>query len=116
MRLAIIGGRDFDDYGKLAVTIHNHFYLVQITEIVSGGAKGVDSLAKKYARQYLNIKYTEYPAEWGKYGKSAGFRHNQTIVDNCDMILAFWDGMSRGAVDTIEKAKRAKKPTFIVYY
>ncbi len=115
-RLAIVGGRDFNDYEKLAITIHNHFYLVQITEIISGGANGADSLAKKYARQYLNIKYREFPAEWVKYGRSAGFIRNQTIVDNCDMVLAFWDGKSRGTADTIEKAKRAMKPTFIVYY
>lgn len=115
-RLAIIGSRTFDDYGKLAVTIHNHFYLVQITEIISGGAKGADSLAKKYARQYLNIKYTEFPAEWNKYGKSAGFIRNQQIIDNCDLLLAFWDGESRGTADTIEKAKKARKPTFIIYF
>jgi len=115
MRLAIVGSRTFNDYGRLAVTIHNHFYLVQITEIISGGAKGADSLAKKYTRQFLNIKYKEFPAEWNIYGKSAGFLRNQTIVDNCDMVLAFWDGQSRGTADTIAKAKKAKKPTFIVY-
>jgi len=116
MKLAIAGSRTFNDYGKLAVTIHNHFYFVQIREIISGGAKGADFLAKKYAQQHLNIKYKEFPAEWDKYGKSAGFIRNQTIVDNCDMLLVFWDGLSRGTQDTIEKAKKAKKPTFIVYF
>ncbi len=116
MKLAIVGGRDFNDYGKFVVTIHNHFYLVRITEIISGGAQGADSLAKRYARQYLNIEYKEHPAEWGKFGKPAGFIRNQTIVDNCDMVLAFWDGESRGTADTIEKAKRAKKTTIIIYY
>ena len=116
MKLAIVGGRNFNDYGKLALTIHNHFYLVQITEIISGGAKGADSLAKKYARQYLNIKYREFPAEWDKYGKRAGYLRNQTIVDNCDMVLAFWNGVSKGTQDTIEKAKKAKIPTLIIYY
>ncbi len=116
MKLAIVGGRDFNDYGKLAVTIHNHFYFVQITEIISGGANGADSLAKKYARQYLNIKYKEFLPDWKNEGKSAGFNRNTKIVNECDMVLAFWNGMSRGTANTIEKAKRAKKPTFIMYY
>ena len=115
MRLAIVGSRTFDDYGKLAVTIHNHFYLVQITEIISGGAEGADSLAKKYTQQFLNIKYHEFLPDWNKLGKSAGFIRNQKIVDACDMVLAFWDGESKGTKHTIDLAKKAKKPTFIVY-
>jgi len=116
MKLAIVGSRTFDDYGMLACKIHNHFYLVQIREIISGGANGADSLAKKYARQHLNIKYTEFPADWNKHGKAAGFIRNQQIVDACDTVLAFWDGKSAGTKDTIERAKRAKKSTFIVYF
>ena len=116
MKLAIVGGRDFNDYGKLAATIQNHFYLVQITEIISGGANGADSLAEKYARQYQNIKYVEFLPDWKNEGKVAGFNRNQKIVNECDMVLAFWDGVSRGTKDTIEKAKKAHKPTFIVYY
>lgn len=117
MKLAIVGGRDFNDYNILTTWVDSIFYMqnTNLKFVVSGGAKGADSLAKKYTDEHI-AEYIEYPAEWNKYGKSAGFIRNQTIVDNCDMVLAFWDGQSRGTADTIEKAKKAKKPTFIVYY
>ena len=118
MRLAIVGGRDFNDYEKLLNIVAEHFekwFELGVLEIISGGANGVDALAKKLAK-HQGLGYVEYPADWNKYGRRAGYLRNQTIVDNCDMVLAFWDGQSRGTADTIEKAKRAMKPTFIVYY
>ena len=119
MKLAIVGGRDFNDYTLLEVWVDSitsmQFDREDNIVIVSGEAKGADSLAFRFAEEH-RIEMRVYPAEWDKYGKSAGFIRNQTIVDNCDMVLAFWDGESRGTADTIEKAKRAKKPTFIIYY
>ena len=116
MKLAIVGGRDFDDYALLANIIFSSLCPLDfIMEIISGGAKGADHLAENFAENN-DIPLTVFPAEWDKYGKSAGFIRNQLIVDNCDMVLAFWDGQSRGTADTIEKAKKAKKPTFIIYY
>jgi len=112
MRLATVGGRDFDNYSLVKYWCDAFRYNLHI---ISGGAKGADSLGKKYASERF-LPYSEYPAEWSKYGKSAGFLRNQTIVDNCDMVLAFWDGKSRGTADTISKAKKGKKPTFIVFY
>ena len=113
MKLAIVGSRTFSDFNLLQRTM-NFFIFEDIKEIISGGARGADFLGKRYAENYA-IKFTEYLAGWDKYGKSAGFIRNQTIVDNCDMVLAFWNGESRGTADTIEKARKAKKPTFIVY-
>jgi hypothetical protein len=114
MKLAIVGGRDFNDYCLLSDILYDYFDKF-ILEIISGGAKGADFLGKRYAENH-GISYIDFPACWDKYGKSAGFKRNQTIVDACDMVLAFWDGKSKGTQDTINKAKKAKKPTFIVYY
>ncbi len=117
MKLAIVGGRTFNDYDLLVTWADSVFYM-QGTDskfVVSGGASGADSLAERYANTHI-ADLIKFPAEWKKYGKSAGFIRNQTIVNNCDMVLAFWDGVSRGTADTIAKAKKAKKPTFIVYY
>ena len=115
MKLAIVGGRDLNDYTLLANTIFSSLCPIDfITEIVSGGAKGVDTLVGNFAENN-GIPLKVFPAEWNKYGKSAGFIRNQTIVDNCDMVLAFWNGESRGTDNTIAKAKKAKRPTFIVY-
>ena len=122
MKLAIVGGRDFNDQFTMAEYIA--IFMTAFTnkecnppevEVISGGAKGADSLGEKFAKIY-QCKVTVFKPDWKKYGKSAGFRRNQTIVDNCDMVLAFWDGVSRGTEDTIRKAKKARKPTFIVYY
>ena len=119
MRLAIVGGRDFNNYELLESILWDLLHVrrsdIPKDIIVSGGAKGADSLGKKYAKEE-ELECVEYLPEWDKYGKSAGFLRNQTIVNNCDMVLAFWDGQSRGTADTIEKAKRAMKPTFIIYY
>jgi len=115
VRLAIVGSRTFNSYEQLAGFIYDSLCpLDYITEIISGGAKGADLLGENFAENN-DISCKVFYADWDKYGKSAGFIRNQTIVDNCDMILAFWDGESRGTADTIEKAKKAKKPTFIVY-
>ena len=117
MRLAIIGGRDFNDYDLLKryasiLTVKSPCPHIVI---ISGGAKGADSLAEKYTREHRYDSQIFLP-DWKNEGKVAGFNRNQKIVNECDMVLAFWDGASHGTRDTIEKAKRAKKPTFIVYY
>jgi hypothetical protein len=118
MKLAIVGSRTFNNYEQLAGVLYDLFGLGRSTPkdtIISGGAKGADKLAKDFAENW-DLEYIEFPAEWDKFGKSAGFIRNQQIVDACDMVLAFWDGKSRGTKDTIDKARIAKKPTLIVYF
>ena len=117
MRLAIVGGRDFDDYDVLVTWADSIFYMQDTDSkiVVSGGARGADSLARRYAGEHI-AEYLEFPADWETHGKAAGFIRNQQIVDACDMVLAFWDGKSKGTQDTITKAKKAKKSTFIVYF
>lgn len=112
-KLAIVGGRDFNDY-DLLLRYMGLFLFEDIGTIISGGAQGADRLGERYAK-YYGIQLDIFLPEWSKYGTSAGFIRNQLIVDNCDMVLAFWNGESRGTADTIEKARKAKKPTFIVY-
>ncbi len=115
MRIAIVGSRTFSDYGLLAKTIFDFLAPIDsTTHIISGGAKGADALGEKFA--YKNgAKLTVYRPEWIKYGKSAGFLRNQLIVDSCDIVIAFWDGVSRGTADTLNKAKKAKKPILTVF-
>jgi len=116
MKLAIVGSRTFDDYDLLLDKLTLFFDArVQFNTVVSGGAKGADLLGERWAN-YWGLEIERYFPAWNKHGKAAGFIRNQQIVDACDMVLAFWDGKSQGTADTIEKAKRAKKPTFIVYF
>lgn len=99
MKIAVVGSRTFSDYILLKSVLNLAAKYGFVTEIVSGGAQGADSLAKKYAQEH-NVSYKEFPAQWDIYGKSAGFIRNKLIVEYCDMVIAFWDGKSRGTNDT----------------
>lgn len=115
MKLGIIGSRTFTDYDLFLSVVSR---LVEgwsrIDEIVSGGANGADSLASRYAG-YFGIKMTVIKPDWKTHGRAAGFLRNTQIVEQSDMIVAFWDGKSAGTKDSIDKAKVLKRPTLIVY-
>lgn len=119
MRLGIIGSREFSDYDLLKKTLKQHWFCSQwgtwIKEVVSGGAKGADFLAARWAKEN-HIKLTEYIPDWEKYGKRAGPIRNEDIVKNSDAVLAFWDGKSKGTGNSLSIAKRLKKPTIIIYF
>lgn len=106
MKTAIIGGRNLNN----EITLN---FLPSL--IISGGAKGIDSKAKEYAK--LNkIEYLEFKPEYDKYHfKQAPLIRNKQIVDNCDILVAFWDGESKGTKFTIEYAKKQNKEVIINY-
>ena len=112
MELAIIGSRSFNDYDKLKNEVDK---IENITTIISGGAKGADTLAEKYAFE-KNIPIKIFPANWSKFGKRAGIIRNKEIIDNCDKVIAFWDGESRGTTNSITVAKNKGKGVILVYY
>lgn len=89
MRIAIVGSRDLhvDDLGA---------YLPDgVTEIISGGAKGIDTDARTYALRH-GIKLTEIRPEYERYGRGAPLRRNIEIIEQADLVLALWDGHSHG--------------------
>ena len=110
MRVAIVGSRTFTNPRVIAEAITRLQEKYDDLTIVSGGAKGTDSLAAAIvvARK---IPLTVHLPEWSVYGKSAGFRRNQTIVDDSDMIIAFFaDGpRSAGTNHTVHIARDAGK-------
>jgi hypothetical protein len=111
MKVAVIGGRDFNDYDKLKEVLG--FFPISV--VVSGGAIGADTLGEKYADEN-GISKEIYVPQWDLFGKKAGFMRNTTIVENSDIVIAFWDSKSRGTRDSIEKANKLRKSTFIIYY
>lgn len=115
MRLAIIGSRTFNNYELLCREIDKLKVFYEIDIIVSGGANGADTLGKCYAQEH-NIPFVAFTADWQKYGKAAGMIRNQTIVDDSDYIIAFWDGVSRGTKDSIRRASKCKKRYKIIYF
>ena len=81
--------------------------------IISGGAKGVDTLAEQYAKAH-GIETLIIRPDYSRYGRSAPIRRNDSIVDYADMVLAFWDGKSRGTKYSIEYAKKIGKPVKVI--
>ena len=111
MKVAVVGSRGFDDYPLLKETLSNH----QITRIISGGARGADSLAEQFAREH-NIQTDIYRPDWKSYGRAAGPKRNRTIVENSDKIIAFWDGESKGTKSSIDLAKKLGKEVIVIRY
>ena len=105
-RVIIAGGRNFQDYDMLAA--YMDFLLSKTTEdveIVCGMARGADRLGEKYAME-RGLQIHRMPANWNKYGKTAGYKRNIEMADEADALAAFWDGKSRGTAHMIETAKK----------
>lgn len=114
MKVIIAGCRDFNDFGfiKESIDMLISSGKVNITEIVSGKAKGADTLGEKYA-SLNNIPVKEFPANWNLYGKKAGFLRNQEMGNYADCLIAFWDSNSKGTKHMIEYMKGLKKQVFV---
>ncbi len=110
-KLAIVGSRGFADRALVMDFVRR---LPMDTEVVSGGAQGVDSWAELSAR-YRGMKVTVLYANWKQHGKSAGVIRNRKIVEYADRVVAFHDGASLGTALTIDLARRAGKPVEVVY-
>jgi hypothetical protein len=110
VRIAIVGSRDYPDMRQV---VRHVCSLPEDTVIVSGGARGVDTVAVETAK-LIGLKTCVYPADWDRYGKKAGFVRNHTIVENADRIFAFWDGKSRGTSHTIWLARQEGKTIHVI--
>jgi len=111
MKAAIIGSRSFNNYDLVLETLLE--YENTITLIVSGGAKGADTLGERWAKEKNKEVLIFYP-EWDKYGKSAGFRRNKDIIENSDIVFAFWDGVSKGTKSSIDLTNKLNKELKII--
>lgn len=102
MKIAIVGSRNL-------MLINLEQYLPEdVTEIVSGGAQGIDTCAREYARDN-GMKLTEFFPNYSKYGRRAPLVRNDLIIEYSDMVIAFWDGKSRGTKYVIESCKKKNK-------
>ncbi len=113
MLIAIVGGRDFDDYNKLCRVLEP--YKKHCTYEVCGEAKGADSLGRKWAEEN-NIEVESYPALWDVHGNAAGPIRNQLMAEESDFIVAFWDGKSRGTKNMIDNCLKLNKNILVVFY
>ena len=102
MKVAVVGSRSIKNVDLAKFLPEN------TTEIVSGGADGVDSCARAYALEN-GIPLKEFLPEYNKYGKRAPLERNLLIIDYADIVFAFWDGKSTGTVHVIKNCKKVGK-------
>lgn len=105
MKTIIAGSRIINDRGEVGKALIKCGFMLKITEIVSGGAKGVDRLGESFAVE-LEVKVKQFLADWDTHGKIAGFIRNQEMANYADALIAVWDGESRGTYDMIHKAEQ----------
>ena len=113
MKVIIAGGRNIVDFRYVADACTNAPF--QITEVVSGCARGVDTLALEIAND-LKISTAEFPADWDRYGKTAGFKRNMKMAEYADVLLAIWDGESKGTKHMIDSMFLLRKPVVVVFH
>lgn len=104
MRTIIAGSRTACSMLELEAAIRKCGW--PITKVISGGARGADRLGEEWARRN-GIPLQVFPANWKKYGRSAGFERNELMgrKDHADALIALWDGESRGTAHMIECAR-----------
>ena len=116
----VVGSRTFNDYSlmykKLDYLLQNYEDIV----IVSGGAKGADNLAERYAKEH-HYELRVFKAEWNKYGKQAGFLRNEVMHKHISQyekrgVVAFWDGSSKGTAHNFELSIKYNNPIKIYNY
>lgn len=111
-KIIVAGSRNFNDkefvYSKLDYYLQDYINV----EIVEGGARGVDSLARQYAIDH-KIVYHEFPAHWDAYGKAAGGIRNNKMAEFGDVLIAFYNG-SKGTANMINAARRKNLKIVIV--
>lgn len=118
-RVIVCGGVDFSDRDLCFTQLEKLLSQYENVEIVSGHARGADSLGEEYAREHqLSLK--EFPAEWKKYGRAAGPIRNREMLKYAmeakPVIIAFWDGESRGTKNMINQGEKAGAEVHIVRY
>lgn len=115
MKIAVIGSRTFNDAALLENTLLEKLDMNAVTELVSGGAQGADSLAEAFAAKY-GLAIQVFKPDWKQFGRGAGVIRNKEIIAAADQVIAFWDGKSKGTLSSINLAKKLCKPLILVEY
>jgi hypothetical protein len=110
MKVIIAGGREFTNYALVEEAIKISGF--EISQIVSGKAKGVDTLGEVWALAN-NIPVEAFPADWSQHGRAAGPIRNRQMAEYADALIAIWDGESKGTANMIQQARNKRLNVFI---
>lgn len=113
MKLIIAGCRNFLNYKFVREKILEHFLIDDVSEVVSGGASGVDALGECFAKEF-QIPLKVFKANWEEYGKKAGPIRNLQMAQYSDKAIVFWDKKSKGSKNMIETMKKLNKQVIVV--
>jgi hypothetical protein len=115
MKVGVIGSRSFQDFYRMVAEL-DALDLSVADVIVSGGCpKGADYLAERYAR-FRGHQLKILHADWKKLGRGAGLIRNRTLVEYCDFVVVFWDGVSRGTADVIARCLEKGKAFSLIFF
>lgn len=111
-KIIIAGCRDFNNYESAKKCLDMYLPTLHLNniEIVSGGAKGADALGERYAIEN-GYKLTRFTADWDRFGKAAGPIRNEQMAIYANYLIVFWDEISSGTGDMVNRAKRREIPT-----
>ena len=107
MKIMIAGSRSITDFDL------TEYVPGDVTLIISGGARGVDSIAESYADTHKISKLIMRP-DYKKYGKAAPLLRNRKMVELADKVIIIWDGMSRGTKFTFDYATKLGKDVKLI--
>lgn len=110
MKVVVAGSREIYDYQSVVTAIELSGF--QITEVVSGTARGPDRLGEQWAREN-HIKITRFPADWKSLGPAAGPIRNKQMAEYADAAVVVWDGSSSGSKNMIACMNQLSKPCFV---
>jgi hypothetical protein len=110
MKVIVAGGRDFTNYALVEEAIKISGF--EISQIVSGKAKGVDTLGEVWALAN-NVPVEAFPADWSQHGRAAGPIRNKQMAEYADALIAIWDGESKGTANMIQQARNKQLNVFI---
>ena len=109
MKAAVVGSRSINSYEVVKAILSQYKFI----QIISGGAKGVDTLAEQYSEESNLMKPLVILPNWKQYNRGAGAVRNREIVDKSDFVIAIWDGKSKGSLISINYAKKNNKPVYV---
>ena len=109
MKLIVSGGRSFEANDLHFAAMERIFDFNQITEVVSGGARGADQFGEEYAKM-RDIPIKQFLPEWDRLGKVAGFKRNFDMAKYADAVVIFAGG--KGTAHMLKVAKEQKLHIF----
>src|SRR5580700_6040826 len=110
MRIAIVGSRHFPDLDRVEAYIES---LPTTATLVTGSASGVDATVTRAARK-LELAVTRLPASFEENGDPGlAAERNQKLVEQAEVLVAFWDGSSEGTRRTVDRALDAGKEVHV---